>query len=242
MNSKLSLLQSFVSEKFICIKKTLEEINDLYQRNENTSTYTTDLIKKTDDLKKEKKMKNRIIQSLIEHNNAVLWQTKDQIVAIENTPSKNVIVSNFEETVSAHIILVGTPNVKQDMKENTSDIPKNNTPENVNDFPIDYIEAVDRNTIIDDNNSISNNIPDSIPNNIQLIDFMVSDNILNNDTSSNDNDALSNMTSMDTDGMLTGVWKNKRKEYISYISTEHSRSLCVSITRKAKEVITKIWI
>ena len=106
------------------------------------------------------------------------------------------------------------------MKENTSDIPKNNTPKNVNDFPIDYIEAVDRNTITDDNNGISNNIPDGIPNNIQLIDFMVSDNILNNNTSSNDNDALSNMTSMDTDGMLTGVWKNKRKEYISYISTE----------------------
>ena len=83
-------------------KKTLEEINDLYQWNENTSTYTTALIKKTDDLKEESKMKNRIIQSLIEHNNAVLWQTKDQIVAIENTPSKNVIVSNFEETVSAH--------------------------------------------------------------------------------------------------------------------------------------------
>ena len=167
-------------------------------------------------------MKNRIIQSLIEHNNAVLWQTKDQIVAIENTPSKNVIVSNFEETVSAHIILVGTPNVKQDMKENTSDIPKNNTPENVNDFPIDYIEAVDRNTIRDDNNSISNNIPDSIPDNIQLIDFMVSDNILNNNTSFNDNDELSYVTSMDTDGMLTGVWKIKHKEYISYISTEHS--------------------
>ena len=156
--------------------------------------------------------------------------------------SKNVIVSNFEETVSAHIILAGTPNVKENMKENTSDIPKNNTPENVNDFPIDYIEAFDRNTITDDNNRISNNIPDSVPNNIQLIDFMVSDNILNNNTSSNDNDALSNMTSMDTDGMLMGVWKNKRKEYISYISTEHSRSLCVSITRKAKEVITKIWI
>ena len=117
MNSNLSLLQSFVSEQFICIKKTLEEIIDLYQRNENTSTYTTALIKKTDDLKEENKMKNRTIKSLFEHNNAVLWQRKDQIVAIENTPSKNVIVSNFEETVSAHIILAETPNVKEDMKE-----------------------------------------------------------------------------------------------------------------------------
>ena len=42
-------------------------------------------------------MKNRIIQSLVEHNNAVFWQTKDQTVAIENTPSENV-VSNLEET------------------------------------------------------------------------------------------------------------------------------------------------
>ena len=41
-------------------------------------------------------MKNRIIQSLVEHNNAVFWQTKDQTVAIENTPSENV-VSNLEE-------------------------------------------------------------------------------------------------------------------------------------------------
>ena len=30
------------------------------------------------------------------------WQTKDQTVAIENTPSKNVIVSNLEET-AAHV-------------------------------------------------------------------------------------------------------------------------------------------
>ena len=42
-------------------------------------------------------MKNRIIQSLVEHNNAVFWQTKDQTVAIENTPSENV-VSNLEDT------------------------------------------------------------------------------------------------------------------------------------------------
>ena len=102
-------------------------------------------------------MKNRIIQSLVEHNNAVFWQTKDQTVAIENTPPKNV-VSNLEETVSAHTILAGTPNVKEDMKENASEIPKNNTPENVNDFPIDHIDAVDRNTITDDNNSISSTL------------------------------------------------------------------------------------
>ena len=44
-------------------------------------------------------MKNRIMQSLVEYNNVVFWQTKDQTVAIENTPSKNV-VSNLEEIVS----------------------------------------------------------------------------------------------------------------------------------------------
>ena len=44
-------------------------------------------------------MKNRIIKSLVEHNNAVFWKRKNQTVAIENTPSKN-IVSNFGETVS----------------------------------------------------------------------------------------------------------------------------------------------
>ena len=79
-------------------------------------------------------MKNRIIQSLIEHNNAAFWPMKDQTVAIENTPPKNVIVSNLEEIVSTHTILAGTPNIKEDMKENASDIPKNNTQENVNDF------------------------------------------------------------------------------------------------------------
>ena len=53
---------------------------------------------------------------------------------------------------------------------------------------------------------------------------MVSDNILNNNTSSNDNNALFNMTSIDIDGMLTEARKNKHKEYISYISTEHSKT------------------
>ena len=147
-------------------------------------------------------MKNRIIQSLVEHNNAVFWQTKDQTVTIENTPSKNVIVSNLEETVRALTILAGTPNVKEDMKENASGIPKNNTPENVNDFPI----------------------ADRIPDNNQQINFVVSDNISNNNTSSNDNDALSNMTSMDIDDMLMEVRKNKHKEHISYISTKHSKT------------------
>ena len=92
-------------------------------------------------------MKKRIMQLLVENNNAVFWQTKDQTVAIENTPSKNGILSNLEETVRA-------PNVKEDIKENASDIPKSNTPENVNDFLIDHIDAVDRNTIADDNDSI----------------------------------------------------------------------------------------
>ena len=31
-------------------------------------------------------MKNRIIQLLVEYNNAVFWQTKDQTMAIEKTP------------------------------------------------------------------------------------------------------------------------------------------------------------
>ena len=224
LNSELALLQSLVSEQFIFIKKSLQEINDLYQRNENTSTYTNALIKQIDDLKEENKMKNRIIQSLVKHNNAVFWQMKDQTVTMENTPSKNVIVSNLEEVVSAHTILAGIPNVKEDMKENASDIPKNNTPENVNDFPIEQIDAVNPNTITDDNNSISNNIADSIPDNSQQIDFVVSDNISNNNTSSNDNDALSNMTSVDIDVMLMEVRKNKHKEYISYISTKHSNA------------------
>ena len=77
-------------------------------------------------------------------------RTKDQTVTIENTPSKNVILSNLEETVSAHTILAGTPNGKEDMKED--------------------------------------------------------------------------MTSMDIDDMLMEVRKNKHKEYISYISTEHSKA------------------
>ena len=63
LNSELALLQSLVSEQFIFIKKSLQEINDLYQRNENTSTYTNALIKQIDDLKEENKMKNRIIKS-----------------------------------------------------------------------------------------------------------------------------------------------------------------------------------
>ena len=185
---------------------------------------TNTLIKQIDDLKEENKMTNTIIQSLVEHNNAVFWQTKDQTVTINNTPSKNVIVSNLEETVSAHTILARTPNVKEDMKGNASDIPNKNTAESVNDLPIEQTDAVDRNTITGDNNSISNNIADSIPDNSQQIDFVVSENISNNNTSSNDNDALSNTTSMDIDDMLMKVRKNKHKEYISYISTKHSKA------------------
>ena len=192
----------------------------------STFTYTKALIKQIDDLKEENKMKNKTIQSLVKHSNAVFWQTKDQSVSIENTPSENVIVSNLEETVSAHTISDGTPNVKDDIKGNASDIPKNNTPENSNDFPIEQVDTVDRNTITDNNNSISNNIADNIPDNSQQIDFVVSENISNTNTSSNDNEALSNMTSTDIDDMLMEVRKTKHKEYISYISTKHSKAPC----------------
>ena len=112
------------------------------------------------------------------------------------------------------------------LKNNTKE-PKNNTPENVIDFPIEQIDAVDWNTITDDNNSISTNIADSIPDNSQRIHFVVSDSISNNNTSSNDNDALSNMTSMDIDDMLMEVRKTKHKEHISYISTKHSNASVV---------------
>ena len=91
----------------------------------------------------------------------------------------------------------------------------------MNDFPIDHIDAVDRNTITDDNNSFSNIIPDSIPDNSQRIDFVVSDNISNNNTSSNDNDVVSNVTSMDIDDMLTEV----RKINIKNIFPIHQRNI-----------------
>ena len=45
LNSELALLQSLVSERFIYIKKSLQDINDLYQQNENISTHTNILIK-----------------------------------------------------------------------------------------------------------------------------------------------------------------------------------------------------
>ena len=86
-----------------------------------------------------------------------------------------------------------------------------------------FFNAVDRITITNNINSISNNISDSIPNNSQQIDFVVSDNIANKNTSSNDNDVLSNMTSMGIDDMLMEVKKNKH-EYIFYVSTEHSKA------------------
>ena len=90
-------------------------------------------------------------------------------------------------------------------------------------FPIDHIDGVDWNTITDNNYSISNNIADIIADNSQQIDLVVSDNISNNNTSSNDNDALSDMASIDIDNMLMDVRKNKY-EYISYKSTEHSKA------------------
>ena len=70
----------------------------------------------------------------------------------------------------------------------------------------------------------------SNPDNSQRADFAVSDNISNNSTSSNDNDAVSNMTSMDIDDMLTEVRKSKHKEYISYISAEHSKAPSILCT------------
>ena len=71
MNSELAQLKALVSEQFIFIKKPLQEIDDLQQQNENTSMYTNPLIKQIDNLKEENKMKNVIMQSLVEHNNAV---------------------------------------------------------------------------------------------------------------------------------------------------------------------------
>ena len=59
---------------------------------------------------------------------------------------------------------------------------------------------------------------------------MVSDNISHNNTNYNDSDALFNITSMDNDVMLTEVRKNKHKEYISYMSTEHSKALSIFST------------
>ena len=80
-------------------------------------------------------------------------------------------------------------------------------------YLLDHIDAVDWNTSTDDNNSISNNIPDSIQNNVQRIDFVVSNNILNSNTSSNENenDALPNKTLIDIDDIITEGRKNKRK-------------------------------
>ena len=99
-------------------------------------------------------------------------------------------------------------NVKEDLKENTSDRPKNNTPEHVNDISTDPIDAFDRNIIIDKNpNSNPNNIAESILDNSQLINFVVSENIASNDTSSNSNEALSNTNSIDVDDMRRACHK-----------------------------------
>ena len=77
-----------------------------------------------------------------------------------------------------------------------------------------------------------------IPDNSQQIDFVVSDNNTNNNNS-NDNDALSNMTFTDINDILTEVRKNKHKEYISYISTGHSKTPSVLSTIEL-EVSNKI--
>ena len=113
-------------------------------------------------------------------------------------------------------------------KENASDKPKNNTPEIIHDFSTDHIDAVDRNTITEDNINIQKNISHSIPDNSQLIDFVVCDNMGNNSTNSNNNDWLFN-------DMLTQVRKNKRKVYFLHINeifkdsinTFHLRLPCI---------------
>ena len=71
MNSELAQLKSLVSEQFIFIKNPLQEIDDLQQQNENSSMYTNPLIKQIGNLKEENKKKNVIMQSLVEHNNAL---------------------------------------------------------------------------------------------------------------------------------------------------------------------------
>ena len=50
------------------------------------------------------------------------------------------IYKKQRQTISAK-----TTNVKEELKENASDIPKSNRPENVNDLSTDHIDAVDRN-------------------------------------------------------------------------------------------------
>ena len=79
--------------------------------------------------------------------------------------TEHIIWKYLEETVIAHTILTETLNVKEDLMEYAPDISKNNTADNLNDFPTDQIDVVDWNTITDDNNSVSNNILNSIPEN-----------------------------------------------------------------------------
>ena len=51
LNSGLALLESLISEQFIYYtRKSLQEVNSLYQQNGNNSTYTSALIKQIDDL------------------------------------------------------------------------------------------------------------------------------------------------------------------------------------------------
>ena len=71
-----------------------------------------------------------------------------------------------------------------------------------------------RNIITDCNNSIPENVPDSISDNNQPIDFVASNKIANSNTSSNDNDAVFNTASIDIHDMLRQERKNKQKEYV----------------------------
>ena len=130
-------------------------------------------------------------------------------MTIENTLSKNICFK-FRRN-STHTILTGILNVKEDLKENAPDIPML--------LLTKSMQLAE--TQSDRNNSISHNFPDSIPDNSQQIDLMVSDNIANKDTSSSNNDALSNMTSMDMYNMFTQV----RKINIQNIFPTHQRNI-----------------
>ena len=83
------------------------------------------LIKQTDNLKEENKMKKKTIV-ICRTKYCCFLQINDQAVAIHSAPSKDFIVSNLEP-VSAHTILAGTLNVKVDLKENASYTPKKKT-------------------------------------------------------------------------------------------------------------------
>ena len=63
LNLELALLKSLVSEQLIYIKKALQEINDLYQQNENTFTGTNTIIKQMKKKNEEEKAENKIKNS-----------------------------------------------------------------------------------------------------------------------------------------------------------------------------------